>query len=214
MKRSNGQSSVIGEPRSSRGSVQKTVRLLICDDHTLFREGIKAIFRTDPSIEVVGEAMDGRQAVESALRLRPDVVLMDVSMPVMVGYEAVRRIARADKRIRILTLTMYEEEDIIGLCLNAGASGYILKDAPAAQLIEAIHILHKGGKYLSPRAMQKVVNQYVEGSPPAETRYDTPEQPGTGNPKVAGRWPHSERNSLIFEPQHKNCGRAQVQSHA
>jgi len=173
MKPSNGKNSVGGNPRPFGRPVPGTVRLLICDDHTLFREGIKSILRVDPSIEVVGEAADGRQAVESALRSRPDVVLMDVSMPVMIGYEAVRRISKANKNIRILVLTMYEEEEIIGLCLNAGASGYILKDAPAAQLIEAIHILHEGGKYLSPRAMQKVVAQYVEGSAPAETRYDT-----------------------------------------
>ncbi len=173
MKHRNGRRSVVGAQRPGKKPVQGTVRILLCDDHTLFREGIKSILSADPSIKVVGEAADGRQAVESALRLRPNVVLMDVSMPAMVGYEAVRRIAKEDKNIKILVLTMYEEEEIIGLCLNAGASGYILKDAPAAQLIEAIHILHEGGKYLSPRAMQKVVDQYVEGSAPPETRYDT-----------------------------------------
>ncbi|MBI3895008.1 MAG: response regulator transcription factor [Acidobacteria bacterium] len=149
------------------------MRMLICDDHTLFREGIKSILSGDPSIEVIGEAADGRQAVEYTGRLHPDVILMDVSMPEMIGYEAIRRISKADKNVKILVLTMYEEEEIIGLCLNAGASGYILKDAPAGQLIEAIHIVHEGGKYLSPRAMQKVVNQYIDGSAPLETKYDT-----------------------------------------
>ncbi len=149
------------------------MRILLCDDHTLFREGIKAILHTDASIQIVGEATDGRQAVESALRLHPDVVLMDISMPNMIGYEALRRISKADKNIKVLILTMYEEEEMIGLCLNAGASGYVLKDAPAAQLIEAIHIVHEGGNYLSPRVATKLVNRFVEGSAPQETRYDT-----------------------------------------
>ena len=170
---SNGKHPATRTQQSRRTKNPETVRLLICDDHTLFREGVKAILRADPSIEVVGEATDGKQAVESALSLRPDVVLMDVSMPALVGYEAVRRIAKVDKRIKILVLTMYEEEEIISLCLNAGASGYILKDAPAAQLLEAIHALDRGGKYLSPIAMQTVVNQYVEGAAPPKTRYDT-----------------------------------------
>ena len=173
MKCSNGKNPATSRQRSAGIRVPGTVRLLLCDDHTLFREGIKAILRADPSIDVVGESTDGKQAVEDALRLRPDVVLMDVSMPALVGYEAVRRIVRVDKRIKILVLTMYEEEEIISLCLNAGASGYILKDAPAAQLLEAIHSLHKGGKYLSPVAMRTVVDQYVEGAPPPKTRYDT-----------------------------------------
>jgi len=150
-----------------------TVRVLLCDDHTLFREGMKSILRGDPAIEIVGEASDGKQAVECAQSLHPDVVLMDISMPTMVGYEAIRRILKNNPNIKILVLTMYEEEEIISLCLNAGASGYIIKDAPAAQLIEAIHVVHSGGKYLSPRAMQKVVDQYLDGTPPTETRYDT-----------------------------------------
>ena len=173
MKWSNGKSTVAEKQRPPRIKAHGTLRLLICDDHTLFREGIKAILRADPSIEIIGEATDGKQAVEKALSLRPDVVLMDVSMPALVGYEAVRRIAKVNKRIKILVLTMYEEEEIIGLCLNAGASGYVLKDAPAAQLLEAIHRVHQGGKYLSPLAMQAVVNRFAEGVPPPKTRYDT-----------------------------------------
>jgi len=159
--------------RQDARPAEKKVRILICDDHTLFREGIKAILSADPAIEIVGEAADGRQAVESALQLRPDVVLMDVSMPLMVGYEALRRIVKVDKNIKILVLTMYEEEEIISVCLNAGASGYILKDAPAVQLISAIHILSQGGSYLSPVAAKRVVEHFVEGGAPQETRYDT-----------------------------------------
>jgi len=164
---------VSGKALKEMKESEPSLRVLICDDHTLFREGIKAILSSDPAIEIVGEAADGKQAVESALDLRPDVVLMDISMPSMVGYEALRRIVKVDKNIKILVLTMYEEEEIISLCLNAGASGYILKDAPAEQLISAIHILHQGGSYLSPVAAKKVVEHFVEGAAPQETRYDT-----------------------------------------
>lgn len=157
----------------SEHSEHGKMRVLICDDHTLFREGIKAIIGADPAINIVGEAADGRQAVESALTLRPDVVLMDVSMPNMIGYEAIRLIKHRDKRIKILVLTMYEEEEIIGLCLSAGASGYILKDAPAALLLEALHIVNSGGSYLSPQAAKKVVDHFASGAPAPETKYET-----------------------------------------
>ena len=150
----------------------KKIRVLICDDHTLFREGIRAILGTDPAFEIVGEAGDGRKAVEEALRILPDVILMDVSMPALIGYEAIREILRDQPKMRILVLTMYEEEDIIRRCLRAGAAGYIVKDAPAAQLLEAAHTVHEGGQYLSPRVLKKVVTGYTDESSPPETRYD------------------------------------------
>jgi two-component system response regulator NreC len=149
------------------------IRVLICDDHTLFREGVRAILGTDPVLEIAGEASDGRHAVEEARRVRPDVILMDVSMPALIGYEAVREILREQPRVRILVLTMYEEEDIIRRCLRSGAAGYIVKDAPAAQLLEAVHTVHEGGQYLSPRILKKVVTGYTDDSAPPETRYDT-----------------------------------------
>lgn len=152
--------------------MSKKIRVLICDDHTLFREGIKAILRDEPSIEIVGEADNGRQAVEKATHLYPDVVLMDIAMPDLSGFEATRRIKQAEKSIKVLILTMYDEEELIARCLDAGASGYILKDAPAAQLIYAIDTVHRGGKYLSPGVLKKVVSEYVKHSKRPETSYD------------------------------------------
>jgi two-component system, NarL family, response regulator NreC len=146
--------------------------ILLCDDHTLFREGIKAILRDEPSIEIVGEAENGRQAVERALQLNPDVVLMDISMPDLSGFEATVRIMQANPRIRILILTMYEEEEVITRCLTAGASGYVLKDAPRADLIHAIDVVKHGGQYLSSRALKKVVSQYVRGAKTTATDYE------------------------------------------
>jgi DNA-binding NarL/FixJ family response regulator len=140
------------------------VRVLLCDDHTLFREGIKAILKDELSIEIVGEADNGRQAVALARHLHPDIVLMDIAMPDLGGFEATHRILRADPKTKVLILTMYEEEEVITRCLDAGASGYVLKDAPRAHLIHAIGVVNQGGQYLSSRALKKVVKQYVKGA--------------------------------------------------
>ncbi len=150
-------------------------RVLICDDHALFREGIKALLRHEPNIEVVGEAPDGRRALELTAKLHPDVVLMDIAMPDLSGYEAARRIKQVHKNVKVLVLTMYDDEELVARCLDAGASGYVLKDTPATQLIYAIDMVRKGGKYLSPEVLKKVVHDYVSGSGPSgrgETRYD------------------------------------------
>ena len=149
-----------------------SIRLLLCDDHTLFREGIKAILKDEPSIEIVGEAADGRQAVAKALELQPDVVLMDIAMPELSGFDATRRILQANAKAKVLILTMYEEEEVINRCLSAGAAGYVLKDAPRAHLVHAIDVVNKGGQYMSSRALKKVVKQYVKGAKGAATGYE------------------------------------------
>ena len=147
-------------------------RVLICDDHELFREGIKAILRTEEGVEIVGEARDGGQAVGEALRLRPDVVLMDMEMPGLNGVEATRRIHEGEPRIPVLILTMYGEEELVARCMQAGAAGYVLKDVPAAQLLYAIQAVGRGGRYMSPEVLKGVLEQYVGGSPASESRYD------------------------------------------
>ena len=148
------------------------ITVLLCDDHTLFREGIKAILKDEPSIEIVGEAADGRQAVAKALELHPDVVLMDIAMPELSGFDATRRILHANSKAKVLILTMYEEEEVINRCLAAGAAGYVLKDAPRAHLIHAIDVVNNGGQYMSSRALKKVVKQYVGGAKSAATGYE------------------------------------------
>jgi DNA-binding NarL/FixJ family response regulator len=148
------------------------ITVLLCDDHTLFREGIKAILKDEPSIEIVGEAADGRQAVAKALELHPDVVLMDIAMPDLSGFDATRRILHANSKAKVLILTMYEEEEVINRCLAAGAAGYVLKDAPRAHLIHAIDVVNNGGQYMSSRALKKVVKQYVRGAKSAVTGYE------------------------------------------
>jgi len=148
------------------------ITILLCDDHTLFREGIKAIFKDHASIEIVGEAANGRDAVSRARRLHPDVVLMDIAMPDLTGFDATRRILEAAPKTKVLILTMYEEEEVITRCLNAGAAGYVLKDAPRSDLIHAIDVVQRGGQYLSSRALKKVVRQHVESSRSNATGYE------------------------------------------
>jgi two-component system response regulator NreC len=120
----------------------------------------------------VGEAEDGRQAVARALELHPDVVLMDIAMPDLSGFDATRRILQADAKAKVIILTMYEEEEVINRCLAAGAAGYVLKDAPRAHLIHAIDVVNKGGQYMSSRALKKVVKQYVKGDKNPEAGYE------------------------------------------
>jgi len=152
--------------------VSKPIRILICDDHTLFSEGIKAILRTEPTVEVVGEVRDGRQAVERVKELRPDVVLMDIAMPDLSGFEATRRVHEVDSSVKVLMLTMHDEEELVARCLEAGAAGYLVKDAPAAQLVYAIEMVMKGERYLSPAVLKKVVAGYVKNSKRPQTSYD------------------------------------------
>jgi two-component system response regulator NreC len=152
--------------------MKQHITVLLCDDHTLFREGIKAIFKDHASIEIVGEAGNGRAAVSKAHRLHPDVVLMDIAMPDLTGFDATRRILEAAPKNKILILTMYEEEEVITRCLNAGAAGYVLKDAPRSDLIHAIDVVQRGGQYLSSRALKKVVRQHVASARSNATGYD------------------------------------------
>ncbi|HXB56306.1 MAG TPA: response regulator transcription factor [Vicinamibacteria bacterium] len=151
--------------------MNETIRVLICEDHALFREGLRAILRDHTHIEIVGDATTGREAVEKTKRLRPDVVLMDLEMPEMSGLEATRRIRQADARVKVLVLTLYDDEEVVARCLDAGAAGYVLKDGPSEQLLLAMEAVHKGQRYLSPAVLTKVVD-YSRKKGRTRTRYD------------------------------------------
>ena len=144
----------------------KKITVLVCDDHELFRQGVKTVLNSQPDMEVVGEASDGKQAVDEALRTIPDVVLMDISMPILKGFDATRRIKKALPGAKVLILTIYDDEDLVARCLAAGASGYVLKDSPPLQLIYAIQAVNRGQKYMSPGVLTDVVRQYL--AQPAE----------------------------------------------
>jgi two-component system response regulator NreC len=146
--------------------MEKKITVLICDDHALFREGVKTVLSAQPDIEVVGEAADGKEAVVQAIRLYPHVVLLDISMPVLKGFDAVRRIRKARPDVKVLILTVYDDEDMVARCLDAGAAGYVLKDSPPLQLVYAIQTVYQGEQFLSPKVLTGVVRQYI--SQPAD----------------------------------------------
>ena len=126
------------------------IRVLLADDHAILREGLRALLRPADDIEVVGEAGDGGQAVEKAMALRPDVILMDVNMPGLGGLEATLELKKRGNEAKILVLTQYEEPEYVQRFLKAGVSGYLLKKAAGSELAAAIRAAQKGGLVLDP----------------------------------------------------------------
>jgi two-component system response regulator NreC len=138
------------------------IRILLADDHTILRAGLKMMLNAQPDMEVIGEAQDGRQALHETQRLQPDVVLMDITMPDMNGIEATKQIKRAHPEVKILILTMHEHDEYIFQALRAGASGYMLKEAADTELITALHVVQSGQFYLSPAAQSVMVGDYLQ----------------------------------------------------
>ena len=136
------------------------IRVLLTDDHTLFRQGIRTLLSAEPDIEVVGEAANASDAVDIARQARPDLVLMDIGMTGMSSFEATRQIRKERPETRVIFLSMYDDEDYLAECVEIGASGYILKDSPADQLLTAIREVHRGGSYLSPRLLTRLVDDF------------------------------------------------------
>jgi len=138
--------------------MSEKIRILIVDDHTVVRKGLKALILTEADLEVVGEAGDGEEAVRRARILKPDVILMDMSMPKMDGVEAITEIKKEDPEARILVLTSFAEDKKILAAIKAGALGYLLKDASPDELLRAIHDVHRGESSLHPTVAQKVIH--------------------------------------------------------
>ena len=134
-----------------------TIRLVLADDHTLFRHGLKRLLQAEPGLVVVGEVRDGGAAVRECGALRPVVAILDIGMPGLSSFEAARQILRERPRTRVLFLSMYEDQSYLEQANRAGAAGYVLKDTPASELIAAIRTVHGGGRYLSARLVSQML---------------------------------------------------------
>lgn len=137
-----------------------TIRILLVDDQTLFREGLQTLLSVHDDLEVVGEASNGQEAIEAVGKLSPDVVLMDLRMPVLNGVAATRQITEATPQSRVIVLTTFDDDDYVFDGLRAGAVGYLLKDVPSAKLVEAIRAAARGESFLQPSVAAKVVAEF------------------------------------------------------
>ena len=151
------------------------IKVLLAEDHTIVRKGIYSLLTEAANIEVVGEAEDGRQAVDMVDLLRPDVILMDINMPNLSGLEATRAIKKLRPAVNVLILTMYTNEEYIYQVLQSGASGYLVKQSAPGELLTAIEAVHRGDTYLSPAISKKIVDGYLrqDNSATVKSRYST-----------------------------------------
>jgi DNA-binding NarL/FixJ family response regulator len=146
-----------------------TVKVLIADDQALVRGGLRKIIESEPDMRVVGEAADGVEAVEAAARAKPDIALMDIRMPRLDGLEATRRIvARAGEQVRVLILTTFGLDEYVYEALRAGASGFMLKDSPPEELVDAVHVVSTGAALLAPAVTRSVIEEFARRSPRQE----------------------------------------------
>jgi DNA-binding NarL/FixJ family response regulator len=138
-----------------------TLRIFLAEDHSMVREGLKALINAHIDMEVIGEAGDGQAAVQQAKELQPDIVVIDVSMPKMNGQEATAKILQVCPQVKVLALTRHTDTGFIQQLFRAGASGYVLKQSASAQLIEAIHTIANGQHYIDPAITGKVISSYA-----------------------------------------------------
>jgi len=151
------------------------IRLVIADDHLVVREGLRAVLSTEPDIEVVGEASDGREALRLAQELLPDVVLTDVKMGDWDGVTATRHIRTACPSTKVIVLTNYDEDEIIFSAIRAGASGYLLKEVTGDQLVNAVRTVAQGYSLMYPSVAKRVLEEFAQKTPaPAEQEADAP----------------------------------------
>lgn len=155
--------STTAAPNTSAGATTPevgTIRVLLVDDHTILRQGLRRLFESEKGFEVVGEARDGREAVERAKEINADVIVMDLAMPALNGLDATRRILKAKPEAKILILSMYLDDDYVTQALEAGVVGYIMKDAPAIELVTAVRNVSRGETYFTPQIPVATVERW------------------------------------------------------
>ncbi len=148
------------------------IRVLLVDDHTVVRQGIRRILESDHEIEIVGEAGDGRSAVDMAQKVHPHVVVMDIGLPELNGVEATRQITKRSEGVRVLVLTMHADDVYVRQSLKAGARGYLLKDSEDLDLIKAVKVIGRGGSFFSPAVSKVLLEGYLGDSGSRELEDD------------------------------------------
>jgi DNA-binding NarL/FixJ family response regulator len=178
--------------------VESTIRILIADDHAVVREGLRAMLGSEIDMEVVGEAATGKEVVERAGELRPDVILMDIQMPDVNGIEATRRILESNPNVGVVILTMFEDDDSVFSAMRAGARGYVLKGAPPSEILKVVRAVADGEAYFGPEIARRLMDFFSAPKPasPAETFPELTSREleildliaqGHSNAKIAGR---------------------------
>lgn len=173
---------------------EESIRILLVDDHTILRDGLRALLAGVPGMAVVGDARDGQEAIAQVAATDPDVVIMDLLMPNMNGLEATERIRTDHPDVKVLILSMYDEDEYVQRVLQAGASGYVLKGMASEDLVRAIREVHAGSSFLHPAIAAKLIEDYVR-----RTREDpSPASPGTERPAQGEQLTLRERQILAL----------------
>jgi len=154
--------------------VEKTINILLADDHLLVRNGIKSLLEEDQNLHVIGEAANGQEALQLAKKLQPDLLIIDVRMPIMDGIEAVGLLQNYAPNTKAIVLSMHDSEEYILKSIKAGASGYLLKDTGKLEFIKAINTIYKGGKYFSGDISNVIVSNYLQNSKSTPEKISTP----------------------------------------
>lgn len=149
------------KPEGTKEDATQPITVLLADDHTIFRQGLRRLLGENPKIKVVGEASDGREVLELTKTLNPKVVLMDLTMPGLSGVEATRRIRKSNPDTAVLVLSVHQDDEYIAHALEAGATGYVVKDIRAPELFQAIEAVAEGRRYLSPVISETIVTEYL-----------------------------------------------------
>jgi two-component system, NarL family, response regulator LiaR len=165
-------------PSQKACTMPKMIRILLADDHALFRQGLKSLLETEDDLRVIGEAQTGREAVRYAADTKPDVILMDIQMPELDGVKATQSILEINPNANVIILTMYRQDSYVFEAVKAGARGYLLKDVDSTDLIAAIHQIHEGGTLLDPEMAKNVLEDFrvKKESLPDENRGDLTER--------------------------------------
>ncbi|OGR11990.1 MAG: hypothetical protein A2277_20360 [Desulfobacterales bacterium RIFOXYA12_FULL_46_15] len=137
------------------------IEIVIADDHTIVRQGLRKLLEEEECLKITGEAMDGREAIQIVQKLKPDIVIMDIAMPILNGIEAARQIKQSELKTKVIILSMHDHTRYIRELLSIGVSGYLLKNAASGDIIKAIHAVIKGESYLSPTISNRVIEDYV-----------------------------------------------------